>query len=107
VIYGALATGCLYPYAVIDGMTLAEAGEVFAYWAENPPVHLMVQTIARMLGWKPPEKTPLSFSDVVAMAPPGITIAADGRLGMRSPVLDIEALRRRNHARLANNHNRR
>jgi hypothetical protein len=88
-------------------MTLAEAGEIFAYWAENPPVHLMVQAIARMLGWKPPEKTSLSFADVTAMGPPGITIAAHGGLGMPSPVLDIDALRRRNHARLANNRNRR
>src|ERR1700728_1849438 len=50
-IYGALATGCSYPFSVVDGMTLAEAGEIFAYWEESPPTHLMVQTIARLLGW--------------------------------------------------------
>jgi len=31
-------------------MTLAEAGEIFAYWAENPPPHLLLQAIARLLG---------------------------------------------------------
>lgn len=84
-------------------MTLAEAGEIFAHWIDNPPVHVMVQVIARMLGWKPVEKTSPSFSDVAAMAPPGLAIVANGSLGMPAPVLDIEALRRRNRARLANN----
>ena len=42
-IYGALATGCGYPYPVIDAMTLAEAGEIFAYWEHDPPAHLIVQ----------------------------------------------------------------
>ena len=88
-------------------MTLAEAGEIFTYWAENPPVHLMVQAIARLLGWKPAEKTPLSLSDVAAMPPPGLAVAADGGIGMPIPLLDIEALRTRNRARLANHHNRR
>src|SRR6185436_15671070 len=36
-VYGALATGCSYPYPVIDGMTLAEAGEIFRYWEQDPP----------------------------------------------------------------------
>jgi hypothetical protein len=87
---------------VTDGMTLAEVGEIFAYWAENPPVYLMVQAIARMLGWKPAEKAPSRFPEIAAMAPPGLAIAANGSLGMPTPVLDIETLRRRNHARLAN-----
>jgi hypothetical protein len=87
---------------MIDGMTLVEVGEIFAYWAENPPVHLMLQAIARMLGWKPEEKTLRSFPEIAAMAPPGLTIAANGSLGMPPPVLDIEALRARNHAQLAN-----
>jgi hypothetical protein len=91
---------------MIDGMTLAEAGEIFAYWVENPPVHLMVQAIARMLGWKPAEKTSPSFPEIAAMAPPGLAIAANGSLGMPVPVLDIEALRARNRARLANSRNR-
>src|SRR5207249_1892397 len=50
-LYAALATGCGYSYRTIDGMTLAEAGEIFDYWAENPPPHLLLQAIARMLGW--------------------------------------------------------
>ena len=52
-LYGALATGCGYSYPVIDAMTLAEAGEIFAYWERDPPAHLIVQTIARLLGWAP------------------------------------------------------
>jgi hypothetical protein len=91
---------------VVDGMTLAEAGEIFAYWAENPPVHLMVQAIARTLGWKPAGKTPPSFPEIAAMAPPGLAIAANGTLGMPAPVLDIEALRARNRAWLANSRDR-
>jgi len=87
-------------------MTLAETGEIFAYWVDNPPVHLMVQVIARMLGWKPAEKISPSLPDIAAMAPPGLAIAANGSLGMPAAVLDIEALRRRNHAWLANNGSR-
>jgi hypothetical protein len=83
-------------------MTLAEAGEIFAYWRENPPVHQMVQTIARMLGWKPPDDTVPSLDEIAAMAPPGLSVAPPGEIGMPSPVLDIEALRARNRARLAN-----
>jgi hypothetical protein len=101
VIYGALATGCGYPYSVIDGMTLGEAGEIFAYWRENPPVHLMVQTIARMLGWKPADDAAPSLDEIAAMAPPGLSVASRGEIGMPAPVLDIEALRARNRARLA------
>jgi hypothetical protein len=83
-------------------MTLAEAGQIFAYWEENPPVHLMVQTIARMLGWKPAVEATPRFGEILAMAPPGLSFAAGGSLGMPAPVLDIEALRARNRARLAN-----
>ena len=82
-------------------MTLAEAGQIFDYWAENPPVHLMAQTLARALGWKPaPVTTPPT--DIAAMAPPGLSLASGGDIGMPVPVLDIEALRARNRARLAN-----
>jgi hypothetical protein len=79
-------------------MTLAEAAQVFAYWAENPPVHLMVQIIARMLGWKPAAGAPPPLADIAAMTPPGLLV---GDLDMPSPVLDIEILRARNRARLA------
>jgi hypothetical protein len=87
------------PYAAIDAMTLAEAGEIFDYWAENPPTHLIVQIIARMLGWKPASAAPPPLADIAAMAPPGLAIAANGALGMPAPVLDIETLRARNRAR--------
>ena len=82
-------------------MTLAEAEEIFACWAENPPVHLMVQTIARMLGWKPADHETPPFADIAAMAPPGLAIAANGALGMPAPVLDIATLRARNRARIS------
>ncbi len=87
-------------------MTLAEAGEIFDYWADNPPTHLMLQTVARMLGWKPPSRETPPLADIAAMAPPGLAVAANGALGMPPPVLDIEALRARNRARLANAANR-
>lgn len=83
-------------------MTLADAGEVFASWTENPPTHLMVQAIARMLGWKPAAREVPPLADIAAMAPPGLAVAANGSLGMPAPVLDIETLRTRNRARLAN-----
>ncbi len=82
-------------------MTLPEASQIFDYWAENPPVHLMVQTIARMLGWKPASDSKPPFADIAAMAPPGVAVVAGGSLGMPEPVLDIAALRARNQAVLA------
>jgi hypothetical protein len=82
-------------------MTLAEAGEIFAYWVESPPTHLMVQAIARMLGWMPAPDAAPALSDILAMAPPGLAVAAGGAIGMPAPVLDIDTLRARNRARLA------
>src|SRR5713101_7591238 len=81
-------------------MTLAEAGEIFAYWEENPPPHLMLQAIARLLGWTPrpaPAGTP-QIADIAAAAPPGLAVARGGDLGMPAP-LDLDALRARNRAR--------
>jgi len=78
-------------------MTLAEAGEIFQYWEDNPPAHLMLQTIARMLGWAPraaPEGVP-PIEAIAAAAPPGLAVARGGDLGMPAP-LDLDALRARN-----------
>jgi hypothetical protein len=83
-------------------MTLAETEQIFTYWAEHPPVYLMVQAVARMLGWKPAEPVAPSLEELAAMAPPGLVVAAAGSLGMPAPVLDIEALRARNRGRLSN-----
>jgi hypothetical protein len=83
-------------------MTLAEAEEIFAYWAENPPAHLMLQVIARAFGWKPADRTRPSPADLAAMVPLGLAVAVRSDLGMPPPVFDIDALRARNHARLAN-----
>jgi len=80
-------------------MTLAETEHIFAYWAEHPPVYLMVQAIARMLGWKPAEPAIPSLADLAAMAPPGLAV---GALGMPAPVLAVEMLRARNQAHLSN-----
>lgn len=82
-------------------MTLAEAGDIFAYWRDSPPAHLMAQTVARMLGWKPPAGALSAVSEVAALAPPGLAVATNGDLGMPAPELDIEALRARNRVRLA------
>jgi len=82
-------------------MTVAEAGRIFDYWEANPPVHAMVQAIARMLGWKPAFEASPAAADILAMAPPGIFVTDGGDLGMPAPVLDIDALRTRNRERLA------
>ena len=80
-------------------MTLAEAGEIFLYWEENPPAHLMLQTIARMLGWTSRTATRGAppIEEITAAAPPGLAVARGGDLGMPAP-LDLDALRARNRA---------
>jgi hypothetical protein len=87
---------------VIDAMTLAEAGEIFAYWEANPPAHLMVQTIARCLGWKPAEtgRDRMSIAALAATAPPGLVVTHGSALGMPAP-LELDALRARKRARAA------
>jgi len=80
-------------------MTLAETGEIFRYWEDNPPAYLMLQTIARMLGWVPrpaPARTP-PIEEFAAAAAPGLVVARGGALGMPAP-LDLDALRARNRA---------
>ena len=48
-------------------MTLTEAGEIFRYWEDNPPAHLLLQTIARLLGWQPARASPAaSLADLAA-----------------------------------------
>jgi len=80
-------------------MSLAEAGEIFTYWEENPPAHLMLQAIARMLGWTPrpaPAGAP-RIADLAAAAPPGLAVTKGGDLGMPAP-LDLDALCAQNRA---------
>ncbi|HVC50975.1 MAG TPA: hypothetical protein VND87_03030 [Stellaceae bacterium] len=79
-------------------MTLAEAGEVFAYWEQNPPAHLMLQMIARMLGWTPVPAVSTTNEEITASPPPGLAVARGGSLGMPAP-LDLAALRDRNRTR--------
>jgi hypothetical protein len=85
---------------VIDAMTLAEAGEIFAYWEENPPPHLMLQTIARMLGWMPRSASAAvpQIADIAAAPPPGVAVVHGGEIGMPPP-LDHDALLTRNRLR--------
>ncbi len=84
-------------------MTLAEAGEIFAYWERDPPAHLIVQTIARLLGWtpRPAPSRPPGIEEIAASAPSGLVVAHGGVIGMPAPVFDSEALRTRNRARAA------
>jgi len=83
-------------------MTVAEAGEIFDYWAENPPSHLMLQIIARAVGWKPVEAASLpGLAGLAAAAPPGLVVAPGGNGGFPPPVFDVDALRARNRARAA------
>jgi hypothetical protein len=85
---------------VIDRMTLAEVGEIFRYWEDNPPAHLMTQIIARLIGWRPPRPAPgASLADLATAVPPGLAIAPVGTIAMPAPVLDIATLRDRNQTR--------
>ena len=78
-------------------MTVAEAGQIFDYWAGNPPVHLMVQIIARNVGEAAGDGVP-ALGEIIAMAPPGLSVAAGGDIGMPAPVLDINVARAQPHA---------
>src|SRR5690242_7626904 len=83
-------------------MTFVEAGEIFAYWQANPPPHVMLQAITRLLGWTPPappEAAP-GLTDIAATAPPGliVTHAADPAM---PPPLSTDALRQRNQVHAA------
>ena len=85
---------------MIDAMTLAEAGEIFRYWEDNPPPHLLLQTIARLLGWQPsPRPAPASLTDLAAAPPPGLVVAPSGPLDVPSAIFDLDTLRARNQAR--------
>jgi len=79
-------------------MTLAEAGEIFAYWEQNPPAHLVGQAVARLLGWSPPAPT-TPVADIAAAPPPGLIVTRGGDLGLPPPVLDPAILRANNCAR--------
>jgi hypothetical protein len=82
-------------------MTLAEAGEIFAYWEHSPPTHLIVQAIAGMLGWTPPpvSTAAVPLEAIAAAPPPGLVVARGGGLGMPLPVLDPDTLRAHKRAR--------
>ena len=84
-------------------MTLADVGEIFGYWERDPPAHLIVQTIARLLGWTPPKMPSRSpqIDEIAASVPPGLAVAHGGTIGMPEAVFDLEALRTRNRARAA------
>jgi hypothetical protein len=92
---------------VIDRMSLSEAGEIFRYWEDNPPPHLMLQAIARLLGWQParssmraaPPPERVSLADLAAAAPPGLVIVPAGSRDEPPAVFDLETLRARNRAR--------
>jgi hypothetical protein len=85
---------------VIDGMTLAEAGEIFRYWEDNPPPHLMLQTIARLLGWQPARQpAPASIAELAASPPPGLAVAPAATLDLPPVTFDLATLRARNLAR--------
>jgi hypothetical protein len=83
-------------------MTLAEAGEIFRYWEDNPPPYLLLQTIAHLLGWQPhaePRAAADALAGLAAMPPPGLAVMPASQIAMPPPILDPAALRARNHAR--------
>jgi hypothetical protein len=90
-------------------MTVAEAGEIFAYWERHPPPHLLLQGIAAALGCRPATETgPIEAAlagDVVASLaaapPPGLAVTAGAPAQAPAPVFDRDELFRRNRARAA------
>jgi hypothetical protein len=82
-------------------MTLAEAGEIFAHWTDSPPAHLMLQTIAAMLGWKPRAASGRTgdLAALVSAPPAGLAVVGAGAAAMPAAVFDIAALRGANRAR--------
>ena len=81
-------------------MTLAEAGEIFAYWDDNPPAHLMLQAIARLFGWVPHPVGAVApgIDEIAAAAPPGLRVTRRADIAMPAP-LDRDALQDRNRLR--------
>jgi hypothetical protein len=79
-------------------MTLAEAGEIFRYWEDNPPPHLLLQTVARLLGWQP-SRPPASLTELAAAPPPGLVVAPSGLLDVPPAIFDLDTLRARNRDR--------
>ena len=103
-IYGLLATACGYSYPVIDEMTLFDFEELTAYWAEHPPVHILV---GAYLGVRkhPRRRTPSAPSEtgraahsdlqgLLAELGPGFG-AGDVHAGLPRVVLDFAELRSR------------
>ena len=85
-------------------MTLAEAGEIFRYWEDNPPPYLLLQAIARLLGWQPhadPRAAADALAGLAATPPPGLAVMPAIQIAMPQPILDSAALRARNRARAA------
>ncbi len=59
-------------------------GALARHWAEAPPSHLLLQSIARALGWrpapKPPAKSQEDWKDLMALAAdPSSGIAVSGK----------------------------
>jgi hypothetical protein len=87
-------------------MTLAEAGEIFRYWEDNPPPYLLLQAIARLFGWQPAHSSAqaapeTALDDLATAPPPGLAVMPATQIAMPPPIFDLETLRTRNHARAA------
>ena len=103
-IYGLLATACGYSYPVIDEMTLFDFEELTAYWAEHPPVHILVGAylgVGRHQRRRipsarpsPPSAAGPDLQTVLAELGPGFG-AGDVHAGLPRLVLDFAELQRR------------
>src|SRR5262249_23679064 len=106
-IYGLLSTACGYSYPVIDEMTLFDLEELTAYWAEHPPLHILVGAYLgigkhRHKGEAVACQTqaPAANSDMAALLAelgPGFG-AGDVHTGLAPVVLDFSELQRRTKA---------
>ncbi len=60
-IYGLLATVCGYSYPIIDEMTLFQIEELTSYWAQHPPLHLLVAAYLGVGKNRHPQQSPTSM----------------------------------------------
>lgn len=77
-----------------------QVAEIFASWEERPPTHIIAQTIAMLLGWKPRRRQAhTTTADIQNAPPPGMAVTR-GESGMPAPLLDADALGERNRQRM-------
>jgi hypothetical protein len=105
-IYGLLATSCGYSYPVIDEMTLFQVEELASYWAQHPPLHLLIAAylgVGKEKHARPPaslkrmQRSSSDVGSVLAHLGPGFS-SGDVHAGLSPANLDFAELRRQARA---------